>query len=71
MKLDELIKTKYGSVDKMIESTKTLISRSYLYQLISGDRSNLSVAMAQELVTLLDLESIEKLMEILNANKEV
>lgn len=71
MKLDELIKTKYGSVDKMIDSTKTLISRSYLYQLISGDRSNLSVAMAQELVTLLNLESIEKLMEILNANKEV
>lgn len=71
MKLDELIKTKYGSVDKMIEETNTQISRSYLYQIIGGDKTNLSVDMATELVTILGLKSIEELMEIINANKEV
>lgn len=71
MKLDELIKTKYGSVDKMIEETNTQISRSYLYQIIGGDKTNLSVDMATELVTILGLKSIEELMEIINANKEI
>ena len=71
MNLEELIKNKFGSVDKMIETTKTLISRSYLYQIIGGDKTNLSVAMAQELVSILELDSIEALMEILNADKKV
>lgn len=71
MKLDAIIKEKYGSVDKLIEETNTLISRSYLYQIISGDKTNLSVDMAKELVTILGLKSIEELMEIINANKEV
>lgn len=71
MNLDTLIKEKYGSVDKLIEETNTLISRSYLYQIISGDKTNLSVDMAKELVTILGLNSIEELMEIINANKEV
>jgi hypothetical protein len=71
MNLDSMIKDKYGSVDNLIKETNTLISRSYLYQIISGDKTNLSVDMAKELVTILGLKSIEELMEILNANKEV
>ena len=71
MNLDSMIKDKYGSVDNLIKETNTLISRSYLYQIISGDKSNLSVDMAKELVTILGLKSIEELMEILNAIKEV
>lgn len=71
MNLDSIIKDKYGSVDNLIKETNTLISRSYLYQIISGDKTNLSVDMAKELVTILGLKSIEELMEIINANKEV
>jgi hypothetical protein len=71
MNLDSIIKEKYGSVDNLIKETNTLISRSYLYQIISGDKTNLSVDMAKELVTILGLKSIEELMEIINANKEV
>ena len=71
MNLDSIIKEKYGSVDNLIKETNTLISRSYLYQIMSGDKTNLSVDMAKELVTILGLKSIEELMEIINANKEV
>ena len=71
MNLDSIIKEKYGSVDNLIKETNTLISRSYLYQIISGDKTNLSVDMAKELVTILSLKSIEELMEIINVNKEV
>lgn len=71
MNLDSIIKEKYGSVDKLIEETNTQISRSYLYQIVGGDKTNLSVDVAKELVTILGLKSIEELMEIINANKEV
>lgn len=71
MNLDSIIKDKYGSVDNLIKETNTQISRSYLYQIISGDKTNLSVDMAKELVTILGLKSIEELMEIINANKEI
>ena len=71
MNLDSIIKNKYGSVDNLIKETNTQISRSYLYQIINGDKTNLSVEIAKELVTILGLGSIEELLEILNANKEV
>ena len=71
MKLDKLIKDKFGSVDKMIEQSNTKISRSYVYQIIGGDKTNLSVEMARELVTILELPSIESLMEIINYVEEV
>ena len=60
MKLDNLIKEIYGSVDKMIETTGTLISRSYIYQIISGEKTNISTLIAKELVTLLKLNSIDE-----------
>ena len=69
MKLDNLIKEIYGSVDKMIETTGTLISRSYIYQIISGEKTNISTLIAKELVTLLKLNSIEELMEIIDEPK--
>jgi hypothetical protein len=71
MNLDSIIKDKYGSVDNLIKETNTQISRSYLYQIINGDKTNLSVEIAKELVTILGLGSIEELLEILNANKEI
>lgn len=71
MNLDSIIKDKYGSVDNLIKETSTQISRSYLYQIINGDKTNLSVEIAKELVTILGLGSIEELLEILNANKEI
>lgn len=71
MSLKELIENKYGSVDKMISATNTEISRSYLYQLINEETPNPSLNTAKELLTLLDLNTLEELMDILNANKKV
>jgi hypothetical protein len=71
MSLKELIENKYGSVDKMIKTTNTEISRSYLYQLINEEMPNPSLNTAKELLTLLDLNTLEELMDILNADKEV
>lgn len=71
MKLDCIIKEKYGSVDNLIRVTNTQISRSYLYQIIGGYKIRLSIDVAKELVELLDLDSIEQLLEILNENKKV
>jgi hypothetical protein len=71
MKLDELIKKKFGSVDNMIASTNTQISRSYIYQIISGEKINISVDVAKELVSILELNSIEELLGFIYDIKEV
>lgn len=71
MNLEELIKQKFGGVDKMIEATKPSISRSYLYQIVGGDKRNLSVDVAKELVNILELPSIEKLMEYIDVDKKI
>lgn len=71
MKLDELIKKKFGSVDNMIASTNTQISRSYIYQIISGEKINISVDVAKELVSILELNSIEELLGFIYEIKEV
>ena len=71
MKFDTLIKEIYGSVDQMLKATDTSISRSYIYQIINGEKKNLSVDIAKELVTILKLNSIEELMEVINDTEEV
>lgn len=71
MKFDTLIKEIYGSVDQMLKATDTTISRSYIYQIINGEKKNLSVDIAKELVTILKLNSIEELMEVINDTEEV
>lgn len=68
--MKEIINEKYGSVDKFIKSTNINISRSYLYQIIGGYKVNLSIDVAKELVDLLELESIDKLMDLLNEIKK-
>ena len=61
----DLIKRKYGSIDKMIEETNTFISRSYLYQICANKKTKLSIEFAQEIIKLLELKSIEELIELL------
>jgi len=71
MKLNNLIKELYGSVDQMLSSADVKISRSYIYQLISGEKVNITVDTARELVKLLKLNSIEDLMELLYDSEEI
>ena len=61
----DLIKRKYGSIDKMIEETNTFISRSYLYQICANQKTKLSIEYAQEIVKILELNSIDELLELL------
>ena len=68
--MKDIINEKYGSVDKFIKSTNINISRSYLYQIIGGYKTRLSIDVAKELVDLLELESIDKLMDLLNEIKK-
>ena len=68
--MKDIINEKYGSVDKFIKSTNINISRSYLYQIIGGYKTRLSIDVANELVDLLELESIDKLMDLLNEIKK-
>lgn len=71
MNLNKIIKEKYGSIDKMIEATDTHISRSYLYQIINGEKINITVEIAKELQILLDLKSLDELMELIDDAQEV
>ncbi len=70
MSIEELIRERYGSVDQMIKETNTLISRSYLYQIVSGEKTNLTIDMSLELCKLLNI-SLEELVKILNETKKV
>lgn len=71
MKFDSKIKELYGSVDQMLKATETTISRSYIYQIINGEKKNISVEVARELVRILKLNSIEELMELINESEEI
>ena len=66
--LEDLIKSKYGTVDKMLEKTAQ-ISRAYIYQIINGSKNNPTKDILKELSRLLDV-SIDKITELLDA-KEV
>jgi len=72
MSLDKLIKDKFGSIDKMIEVTGTDISRSYLYQIVNGEKVNVTLLVMAKLQELLELPSLDDVKEaIQNVNKEV
>lgn len=67
--MKERIKNLYGSVDKMLSKNNTFISRTYIYQLLSGESNNVSLKVAQELKKLLNLNNIEELIILLEENK--
>lgn len=72
MSLEKLIKDKFGSIDKMIEVTGTDISRSYLYQIVNGEKVNVTLLVMAKLQELLELPSLDDVKEaIQNVNKEV
>jgi hypothetical protein len=72
MNLNTLIKDKFGSIDKMLEETNTTISRSYLYQIINGEKINITMSVMEELQRILGLNSLDEVKEaIRNVNKEV
>jgi len=64
--LKERIKILYGSVDKMLKKTGNFTSRSYLYQLISGEKVNISLQMALELKEVLQIDTLKELVALLN-----
>lgn len=70
MNLNEIIKYKFGSVDKMIEQTGLTISRAYLYQIINGTRQNLTYQVMEELRVALGLDSLEEVSNIIQAKEE-
>ena len=67
MKLEELIKNKYGSIDNMLNNTDQ-ISRAYIYQLIQGFKSNPTKDVLKELSRLLEI-SLEEVVELLETNE--
>ena len=71
MKIKELIEKKYGSIDIMIKQTGTNLSRTYLYSICSGLKYNISLDIAEELVRILELKSIDQLKELLDESKKV
>lgn len=72
MNLNQLIREKFGSIDKMIEETQTDISRSYLYQISRGEKVNITMQVMEELQRILELSSLDEVKEAINnVNKEV
>lgn len=68
MKLEDIIKQKYGSVDNMLEKTDQ-ISRAYIYKLLSGNRNNPTKNIIQELSRLLEI-SVEEVMRLTDESDE-
>jgi transcriptional regulator with XRE-family HTH domain len=67
MKLEDVIKDKYGSIDNMLNNTDQ-ISRAYIYQLIQGFKNNPTKDILKELSRLLDI-SLEEVVELLETNE--
>ena len=67
MKLEDIIKDKYGSIDNMLNNTDQ-ISRAYIYQLIQGFKNNPTKDILKELSRLLDI-SLEEVVELLETNE--
>ena len=59
----------YGNPDNMIRVTGTFISRSYLYNIING-YSNISLKVMLELKKILQLDTIDELLVMLNYDKK-
>ena len=70
MNIKELILSKYESIDNMLDTTELNISRSYLYQIINGDKDNISIEVAKPLADALDI-TVDKLIRILNETKKI
>lgn len=70
MNLNEIIKYKYGSVDKMIEQANLSISRAYLYQIINGDKKNLTLQVMEELRDALGLQTLDEVKSIIQLKEE-
>ena len=64
----ERINMLFGSVDKMLEKTGNFISRAYLYKLINGEKTNITLQIALELKEVLELDTLEELVILLDSN---
>lgn len=69
MKLEELIKNKFGSIENLTAQTDKL-SRAYIYKLIQGTMSNPSKDVLKELSRLLELP-VEKIIELIDETEEI
>ena len=71
MNINEKINELDGSVDQMIKETNTTLSRSYIYQICNGNKSNITIEVAKELMKLLKLNSIDEVLELLHEPKKI
>lgn len=69
MKLEELIKNKYGTIDNMVAQTDQ-ISRAYIYRILQGGGRNPSKDILKEFSRLLEIP-IEKVVELIDEIEEV
>ena len=67
--MDLIIKYLYGSVDKMIEANNMTVSRAYIYQIIKGEKTNITLDVAKELVKALNLQSIDDFARLIENQK--
>ena len=58
----------YGSVDKMLTKTNSNISRSYIYQMINDQNTNITLKVALELKEMLFLNSVEDIIPLITNN---
>ncbi len=70
MNLSDIIKYKYGSVDKMIEKTGITISRAYLYQILAGNKQNLTLQVLEELKSALGFETLDEVSAVIQSKEE-
>ena len=68
--LKDRINTMYGNVDQMIRKTGTFLSRSYLYLIINNCHPNITLKVMLELKKLLQLDTLDELLVMLNYDKK-
>ena len=67
--MKERIEKTYGSVANMLKETDTFISYGYMYQILRGDYTNVSLSIAKELKRILKLSSLDEVAELIDEIK--
>lgn len=65
MTLKQLIETKYGNVDSLLEKTNIQLSRTYLYMLLNNEDVNPSLEVMKELARVLEVDLVDIIEAIL------
>ena len=65
MTLKQLIETKYGNIDSLLEKTNIQLSRTYLYMLLNNEDVNPSLEVMKELARVLEVDLVDIIEAIL------